>query len=388
MINKNLIKSFICTTFILTGLQVNAQVAILQNAIDKLESFKNYSYDYVYKQKEAFGDTLTLNEKYVLLRAPEDKDIGYFFIHERKYSDMDAPTTELYNGTNLISLNATESTYRTDKIQAMTFTRTLQGELNWMKTFLKKSPSKILQASDTTFHAINSYHLILNTNDTIINKDHLYTRIHLFIDKITGLPVGRLVRARTAFLGKEVSNYYTEESYINYKIDQDNINAASFAIPKGFHQSKQKLQEKIVLLPPGMMAPDWTLYDTDGKKTSLSQLKGKVVLMDFFFVGCVPCMNTLAPLDRLHEKYKDKNVVILSISNRDDKELVTAFKKSQLIKNQMYPDGGYVAKLYHMTDAPTFYFIDQGGKIASVFTGYSDDFEQKVTSVIENLLSK
>ncbi|HEY5326079.1 MAG TPA: TlpA disulfide reductase family protein [Mucilaginibacter sp.] len=382
------IKLFICTALVLCRVDANAQVSLLQNTIDKLESYKNYSYERVYKQKEVFSDTLTLNEKYFLLKVPEDKDIGYFFKYEHKNGDMKVPATDLYNGTNLISLNPADSTYHTDKIQAMIFARTLPGELNWMKTFLTKNPSKIVQSGDTTFNSINSYHLIFNTYDTIINNDHLYARIHLFINKVTGLPVGRFARSGTAFLGKEVTNYYTEDGYFNYKIDQDNINAASFAIPEGFHQPKKKPQEQTALLPSGMMAPDWTLYDTDGKKMSLSQMKGKIVLMDFFFVGCVPCMNTLATLDKIHEKYKNKNVVILSISTRDSMKLVMAFKKVQLIKNQMYPDGGDVAKLYHISGAPTFYLIDKEGKIANVIVGYSDDIEKKMTSVIDDLLKK
>jgi peroxiredoxin len=385
---KKPIKQFICIAFILTGLDVNAQVAILQNAINKLESYKNFSYQYVYKQKEVFSDTLIYNQKFVLLKTPEDKEIGYFFRHELKYGDMKLPATDLYNGKNLISLHPGGGTYNIRNAEAMTFSQSLLGELNWIKTFLKKNPSKIAQSGDTTFNSINSYHLILNTKDTIINKDHLYVRIHLFIDKATGLPVGKLTRSRTADFGKEVLNYYTEESYFNYKIDQDNINTASFAMPEGFHLPKEKPKEQTTLLAPGKTAPDWTLYDTDGKKTSLSQVKGKIVLLDFFFVGCVPCMNTLASLDKLHEKYKNKNFVILSISDRDSKKLVTAFKKTQRIKNQMYPDGGDVAKSYHITEAPTFYFIDQEGKIAGVMNGYSDDFEKKMSAIIDNLLKK
>jgi len=388
MTYKKLIKQFICIAFILTDLDVNAQVAILQNTIDKLESFKNFSYQYIYKQKEVFSDTLIFNQKFVLLKAPEDKEIGYFFKHELKYGDMKLPSTDLYNGKNLITLNPQDSTYDTRNVQAMTFSESLFGKLNWIKTFLNKNPSKIVQSGDTIFNSINSYHLIVNTKDTIINKEHLYVRIHLFIDKATGLPVGKLTRSRTADFGKEVTNYYTEESYFNYKIDQDNINTSSFAMPEGFHPPKEKPGAQTALLAPGEIAPGWTLYDTDGKRTSLSQMKGKIVLLDFFFVGCVPCMNTLAPLDKLHEKYRNKNFVILSISDRDSKKLVTAFKKTQRIKNQMYPNGSEVAKLYHITGAPTFYFVDQQGKIASVVSGYSDGFEEKMSAIIDNLLKK
>jgi len=382
------IRLFICSAFVLFSTSVIAQVSLVQNTIDKLESYKNFSYQYVYKQKEVFSDTLIYSEKFVLLKIPEDKEIGYFFRHELKYGDMKIPATDLYNGTNLVSLSPADSTYNTSKGQARIFQGSLLGNLNWLKTFIKKNPSKIVQSGDTIINSINSYHLIFNTKDTIINKDHLYVQIHLFIDKVTGLPVGKLTRARTADFGKEVTNYYTEDKYFNYKIDQDNINAAYFTIPEGFHPPKEKLEEQTALLAPGKIAPDWTLYDADGKKTSLSQMRGKIVLLDFFFVGCSPCLRTLAPLDKLHEKYKNKNFVILSISDRDNKKLVTAFKKNQRIKNQMYPNGGDVAKLYHVTAAPTFYFIDKEGKIANVFVGYSDDFEQKVTSIIDNFLNK
>ena len=67
---KKLIKVFICLAFLLTGLNTKAQVAILQNTIDKLDSYKNFSYQYVYKQKEVFSDTLIDNQKFVLLKVP------------------------------------------------------------------------------------------------------------------------------------------------------------------------------------------------------------------------------------------------------------------------------------------------------------------------------
>lgn len=54
----------------------------------------------------------------------------------------------------------------------------------------------------------------------------------------------------------------------------------------------------------------------------------------------------------------------------------------------MYPNGGDVAELYNMTAAPTFYFIDQEGKIACVVDGYSNDFENKMSAIMDSLLKK
>ena len=382
MISKVTIKLFILLVFIVFGVSVNAQNNLLQNTISKLETYKNFSYDYVYKQKEAFSDTLILHQKFALLKVPKDKQIGYFFRKDLKSDDMKNSSIDLYNGDNLISLNPDDSTYSTDRKQAMSFSRSLPGQLNWINNFSKKYTSKLVKSADTVVNSINSYHLILNTKDTIINKEHLYTRKHLFIDKVTGLPVAILTKARTADFGKEVVDYYVQESYLNFKIEQENINAAYFAVPKGFKPYKR---QEVVLLTPGTTAPDWTLFNTEGKRISLSQLKGKVILLDFFFIGCTGCMQTLAPLDKLYEKYQNKNFVLLSISERDNKQLVTAFKNSQRIKNQMFPDGGNVTKLYHTTVYPTFYLIDQEGKIADVVIGYSDGFENKIASLINNL---
>jgi peroxiredoxin len=387
MTYKKLIKLITCLGFILTTLNTTAQVSILQNAIDKLYGHKNFSYQYIDKQKEAFGDTSIQEEKFIFLKAAEDKEVGYHFRYEFKNNDMKLPARAIYDGKNSIALSLADSTYQGGEKPIYIFNQSIFGDLNWLENFLKNKPSKVVQSSDTIVNAINSYHLVFNTRDTIVNKDHLYTRIHLFIDKATGLPVGKLARARTDY-GKEVENFYDEKIYFNYITDQADIDPALFTLPKGFQPSKPKPAAETALLTPGMIAPGWTLYDTDDKKTSLAQLKGKVILLDFFFVGCGNCMSSLASLDRFDEKYKNSGFTILSISDRDNKKLVTEFRKAQRIKNQMYPNARDVAKLYHITAAPTFYLIGKDGKIVNVTLGYSDDFEKKMTDIIDGLLKK
>jgi len=381
MISKILVKLLALLIFALNGLSANAQSSLIQKTIDNLESYKSLSYKYVYKQKEVFNDTLILHEKVTLLKVPEDKQIGYYFRKEMTSADMH-PSVEFYNGESLFSLTPGGSTYNTSNTQKTSFGRLLPGQLNWIKNFLKKDTSKLVKAADTVVNSINSYHLILTTRDTVINKEHLYTRKHLFIAKATGLPVAILTRARTADFGIAAADYYVQESYDNFVIGQESINATYFSIPKGFKLYKQP--EKISLLVPGTAAPDWTLYNTEGKKTSLSSLKGKVVLLDFFFIGCTGCMQTLAPLDKLYEKFKTKNLVLLSISVRDNNQSIKAFKKNQRIKNPMFANGGNVAKLYNAAVFPTFYLIDTKGRITDVVNEYTDGLERKITTLIDN----
>ena len=384
---KNTIKLFIFTGLLLTGLSGHTQINIIQNTINKLQAYKNISFRYVYKQKEAFGDTLINEQKLTFLKQPEDKEIGYFFWHDFKYNGMKVPTIELYSGKSLTSLFPADSTFQTSNKQTLAFNQSLLGQLNWIKTFLNKNPSKLILSKDTLVNAINSYHFILKIKDTLINKEHVYTYRHLYIDKDNGLPLRILNRVRSADFSKEVANYYTEENYFNYQLDQDTIDTAYFAAPAGFHPYKEKPPEETTLLLPGTTAPEWTLYDTDDRKTSLSEFKGKIVLLDFFFVGCVPCIQSLAALDNLQKKYKNKNFVLLSISTKDSKKLVKEFKESQHIKNKMYANGADVAKAYHAYAAPTFYLINKEGKIVRVTEGYADGFEKKMTDAIDALLT-
>lgn len=384
MNRDQLFKLLLSILFISAVCSADAQISLLQKATGQLESYRNFSYKRIYKQKEVFSDTLIIYNELTLLKLPSDKRAGYFIKHSYYYKGMTAPVTELHNRDETVMLNPSDSTFSSGNTEAV-FQQTLPAELDWLQTFAAKHPARLALLNDTTYHGVISNHLLLTTTDTIIEHDHSYTRIHLFIAKSTGLPAGKMVRARTADFGKEVTDYYTEETYSDYKINQQNLDEADFSIPKGFHRPKQASAPPPALLAAGSPAPDWTLYDSDNQKTSLSELRGKIVLLDFFFIGCVPCMKTLRPLDSLYEKYGKRGLKILSISNRDNKEDVVKFKDTQFIKNPVFPNGGSVVSLYHVTDFPTLYLIDQKGKIAGIYH-YSDDMQHRLSESIDALL--
>jgi thiol-disulfide isomerase/thioredoxin len=70
----------------------------------------------------------------------------------------------------------------------------------------------------------------------------------------------------------------------------------------------------------GDMAPDFTLIDKDGKKVSLSDFKGKMVMMDCWATWCGPCVKSLPKFVDLKNKYEGKNIVFLTISTDENIE--------------------------------------------------------------------
>lgn len=382
---KKLIKLLIPIALILLSVNVNAQVSLVQNIIDKLEGYKSFSYHCTYKQKDYTSDTSIVQYNDIFLKAPEDKTIGYFFSMETIDKAANAQWTVLYNGKTSVNISPIDSTYEVEEIEARDIQLSLLGHLNWIRGFLEKKPSKIAKTADTTINITVCAHLIVTTNDTVINKEHYYTRIHLFVNKLSGVPDRIIYKSRSA-LGDGITNAYQELHYSDYKFDQDNINVASFTMPKGFHLRKEPTI--LPLLAPGTVAPDWNLEATDGRKMSLAQMKGKVVLLDFFFIGCWGCMESLKPLNKIYEKYKNQNITIVSLTERDSKRSLLEFEKNYQIHYPGYVNAAEVVKAYQVQSFPTFYFIDKEGKIANAFDGYGDDFEGKVSSIIDGLLKK
>lgn len=390
--NKKLVLSLIFLVFAILSLGVNAQVSLVQNAIDKIDGYKNFSYQSVNKLKELFTrDTIMEQHNSLFIKAPEDKNFGYLFSIETK-EESDKPVyTDLYNGQNIIHITPGDSTYKIQEDLSFNIQSTLPGSLKWIQGRLEKQSSKIIKTKDTTINAINSHHLIATVWDTVINKERCYTEVHFFIDKLIGMPDLIIVKSRNRTFGDRISNYYSETRYFDYKVDQNNIAITSMAIPKGLHPQKAQPvlpKAQLDLLAAGSIAPDWILFDAKDKKMSLAQLKGKVIMMDFFFIGCFGCMEALKPLNKLHEKYRNKDVVMVSMTFRDNKKSVTEFKEDYNIKYPIYINAGDVVKSYNVEAFPTFYFIDKEGKIANVVVGYDDNFEEKVISIIDKLLNE
>lgn len=295
------------------------------------------------------------------------------------------PYIDLYDGQSLMGINPEDSTYVIEKLQPFTFQASLLGYLKVLEGLFEKRPSKIDR--DTTIDGIICTHLIINTYDTSIRKEHYYTRIHLFFDKVAGLPRGIVARSRNTRNGDGITNAYGEYAYSNYRFDQDSIDAAAFTFPKGFHPPKEG-PALPGLLASGTPAPDWALYNSAGNKMSLAQMRGKVVLLDFFFIGCEGCMLSLKPLNRLHKKYSRQNVAMISMTFRDSKQSVVEFKKNYHIQYPIYLNAGAVVQSYNVRQFPTFYFIDKEGKVANVVVGYADNFEERVTSILNDMLRK
>lgn len=156
-----------------------------------------------------------------------------------------------------------------------------------------------------------------------------------------------------------------------------------------FHQKI----EKMVSLYVGESAPDFTLNNTDGNAVSLSSLKGKVVLIDFWASWCRPCRAENPNVVKLYNKYKNKGFDVLSVSldgmprqQNAKQDWLNAIEKDGLIwKNHLSDLKGWkssVVPQFNIEGIPFTLLVDKEGIIIGMNLR-GQDLENKLTTIFK-----
>jgi len=139
--------------------------------------------------------------------------------------------------------------------------------------------------------------------------------------------------------------------------------------------------------PPREIAPSFKLTDIDGTEFSLEDFKGKIVILDFFYIRCPPCKAEISHLTQVFERYHQKNVVIISISidlHYDTVQRLQQFREENGIGWLIARDTMGVADEYNVRAVPTLVIIDQNGNVGFRHVGLTS--ASTLLSEIESLL--
>lgn len=117
-------------------------------------------------------------------------------------------------------------------------------------------------------------------------------------------------------------------------------------------------------LRKGMIANDFTFISTNGDSVKLSQFKGKFIYIDVWASWCKPCMEEVPALQKLQEKYSNKNIVFLSISVDQDKLYWSKFVNEKRLNGiQLFAGRSDMLYNYYLiTGIPRFILIDDKGR--------------------------
>jgi thiol-disulfide isomerase/thioredoxin len=144
----------------------------------------------------------------------------------------------------------------------------------------------------------------------------------------------------------------------------------------------------------GTVAPDFTLKSLDGKEVSLSSLKGKAVMVNFWATRCEPCKIEMPWLVDLQEKYRKDGFEILGVAMDDSSQKeISEFARKMKVNYTVVIGSEKVADLYGGLDGlPTNFFLDRNGKVIDSFKGLRsesvivDDIKKALASETKNAL--
>lgn len=138
--------------------------------------------------------------------------------------------------------------------------------------------------------------------------------------------------------------------------------------------------------PTAGRAPDFTITTFDGDEMTLSELRGNIVIVNFWASWCGPCRDEAPALQAVWEKYRDDGVIILGVAYVDSESGSRAFIEEYSLTYPNGPDvGTRISDDYNIRGVPETFIIDQNGEVAEFI--YAQVTEADLSATIDRLLA-
>lgn len=134
-------------------------------------------------------------------------------------------------------------------------------------------------------------------------------------------------------------------------------------------------------------APDFTLKSAGGENLRLSDLRGEVVMINFWASWCGPCRQEMPLLDELYAQYKPLGFTILGVNVEEDSQ-----KAKDLLKGLpvtfpvLFDNDSKVSKLYDVVAMPSTVLVDRNGNMRYLHRGYKPGYEEQYQEQVRALI--
>lgn len=141
--------------------------------------------------------------------------------------------------------------------------------------------------------------------------------------------------------------------------------------------------------PPGMWPPPFTGHTISGRKISLTDLKGRVVLVNFWASWCAACRPEIPMFERLHRDYTTQGLTVLGINSREEARVVQRYAKELTLTFPLLLDPkGKITSLYGVTGFPTTFLVGRDGRPVALAVGAREWRSAEARAIIRALLAE
>jgi peroxiredoxin len=142
-------------------------------------------------------------------------------------------------------------------------------------------------------------------------------------------------------------------------------------------------------LTPAAPAPDFTLRSSEGGNTRLAELRGRVVMVNFWATWCGPCKIEMPHLSRIYEKYRSAGFVLLGINiDEDPRQALALAARLNVRFPVLFDTDKSVSRRYALDSMPGTVLIDRDGRVRHVHRGYRDGMEQTYERQVRELVKE
>ncbi|MBR6655081.1 MAG: TlpA family protein disulfide reductase [Alistipes sp.] len=166
--------------------------------------------------------------------------------------------------------------------------------------------------------------------------------------------------------------------------------ATEQAQPAPAAEKERPTPEQATIIKEGAVAPDFEVTMFDGEKVRLADLKGKVVLLNFWATWCPPCRAELARVEKdIIKRFEGKPFVFLPVSRGEERKTVAEFREKM---GYTFPMGldtdSSIYKKYAETYIPRNFLINKEGKVVKASVGYDEAEFAELIKQIEETIKK
>ena len=389
--NKKLFSVWIAAAFLfIAAVETPAQKTlsaneVMQKVAEKLASVNvlgyKYKFEFAYPSQQR---SLEVSAQAYLDLRPVDRTADF------KYQFLSDDRLSVYNGAESFIADKTSGKLLVDNKPS--FDR--DGIILLMNSplTLKYALPKLI--ADSAIHKKLSITKVGGSDCYVVDfslpKAAINTIGNIYVSRVEQAARYRLTIDQTSFLPVEVLriNDKNDESFkVSFsELTENPVKPSDSSWYYSSYSKEYTLEkpENFELIKSGQLAPDFSLamHGSDSH-ISLSQHRGKVILLEFWIVNCGFCIGAVPKLNAINQKYRDADLEVISVNVHDSEKLIDLFTNYNRPKYTILAGDDATAKSFGVSSFPSFVLIDKSGKVVYAAAGLNE--KELETSIVNAL---